>query len=73
MNLSEYLKMAMVTQSEFAAQVGVTQGVVSRLANGTKQPSLALAVRIELATQGAVTTHQWIACDHPDADKDAAA
>ena len=58
--LSRYLKDNCIRQSEFAETVGVTQGVVSRLASGTSKPSLDLAVRIDKATGGAVPVHSWV-------------
>ncbi|WP_370687535.1 helix-turn-helix domain-containing protein [Epibacterium sp. MM17-32] len=73
MNLSEYLTEAGVTQSEFAARVGVTQGVISRLSSGHSLPGLALAVRIENATNGAVKAQNWVRNRLPDTDKGAAA
>ncbi|WP_411051968.1 helix-turn-helix domain-containing protein [Tritonibacter sp. SIMBA_163] len=73
MNLSEYLNKTGITQSEFAARVGVTQGVISRLSTGHKQPGLALAIRIEFATNGAVKPHIWVQPCMADTDKGTAA
>lgn len=58
--LSRYLKKNSIRQGEFAASVGVTQGVISRLVNGTTKPGLELAVRIDTATQGDVPVHCWV-------------
>jgi len=56
--LSQYLIGHKITQSEFAAQIGVTQATVSRLCSG-KTPSLRLAAKIHDATAGAVPFETW--------------
>lgn len=44
--LADFLEASGLTQAEFAEQVGVTQAQISRIANGERTPSLALAIRI---------------------------
>lgn len=57
--LSQYLKQHGVKQTEFAARCNVTQPVISRLANGSIQPSPSLAKRIENETGGAIRFYEW--------------
>lgn len=59
--LETYLTTHAVRQHEFATIVGVSQATVSKLINGSVQPSLDLAVRIQRATGGAVPADSWIA------------
>jgi transcriptional regulator with XRE-family HTH domain len=49
-----------LTQEAFAKRVGVTQGRIAQLLNGST-PSLALAARIHDATDGAVTANDFVA------------
>lgn len=58
-HLATYLKQSSTRQSDFAQRVGVSQGVVSRLARGLALPSLALAIRIEAETGGRVSVRSW--------------
>jgi transcriptional regulator with XRE-family HTH domain len=58
--LSNYLKETGLLQAEFAAKVGVGQGTISRLANGTMNPGLPLAIKIERATGGSVPVESWL-------------
>lgn len=53
MNIADYLSEAQLTQQEFAAMVGVTQGRVSHWLNGEKVPA-DRCVRIEAATGGKI-------------------
>lgn len=71
--LSTYLRKNRIRQGEFADLVGVTQGLVSRLANGTSKPGLDLAVRIDKATRGAVPVHSWVEPQSAERDGEAAA
>ncbi len=52
--LASYLEQTQLTQSDFAAAVGVKQSTISRLKNGRFAPSLELAAKIEKLTKGAV-------------------
>ena len=54
MNIADYLSEAPLTQQEFAALVGVTQGRVSHWLNGEKVPA-ERCVQIEVATGGKIT------------------
>lgn len=60
MTLSEYLKVAGITQETFAQLLDCKQATVSRLASGVSTPTLELAWRIEKATDRAVTLYSWI-------------
>jgi transcriptional regulator with XRE-family HTH domain len=55
-----YLTESGVKQSEFAERVGITQGMVSRLAHNLASPSLELAVAIERETGGAIKASDWV-------------
>lgn len=57
--LSTYLKANGVTQEAFAEQIGVSQAHIAKIC-GVKKPSLAVALRIERATDGAVPASSWI-------------
>ena len=59
-HLQAYLLRVNLRQSEFAALVGSTQATISKLVNGSVQPSLDLAVRIERVTAGAVPATSWV-------------
>lgn len=58
--LRSYLSDNNLRQAEFAAAVGATQATISGLVNGTRSPSLDLAVRIERETKGAVPVSSWV-------------
>lgn len=57
--LSQYLIKNKITQVEFAAAVGTTQAHISRLAKGSMQPGLNLAVKIQNETGGFVRADSW--------------
>lgn len=59
--LSGYLAENRLSQSGFAKVIGVSKGYVTELLNGTKTPSLLIAVRIERATDGAIRVSSWAA------------
>jgi DNA-binding transcriptional regulator YdaS (Cro superfamily) len=59
MRLGEYLRSADISQTRFAAQIGMRQPTVSRLVAGTQNPSALTALRIRDATQGAVGPGDW--------------
>lgn len=52
--LIQYLNKANLTQEAFAKSLGVSQATISRIVLNQAKPSLALAVRIEAKTGGAV-------------------
>ena len=58
-HLAEYLIQNGLTQREFARRVGVTQGVVSRLASRKIKPHIDLAAAIERETGGLVPAVSW--------------
>ncbi len=59
-NLQAFITLHGIKQAEFAASIGATQSMVSRLINGAAIPSLSLAAKIERATGGAVPASSWI-------------
>ncbi|MGA0615345.1 helix-turn-helix transcriptional regulator [Paracoccus sp. KR1-242] len=60
MTLGAYLKVTRRRQEELAAEVGVTQATISRLARGMMSPSVDLAAAIKRATSGAVDFESWV-------------
>lgn len=59
--LRDHLEKQSIRQSDFAARIGATQGMVSRLINGVLLPSLKMAIAIERETCGAVPANSWSA------------
>ena len=59
-NLSAYLKQQNLTQTAFAARLHISSSHLSLLLAGKKTPSLALAVRIERVTAGAIKATSWV-------------
>lgn len=59
-----------IKQADFAASIGATQGLVSRLIGGTALPSLKLAARIERVTGGAVPASSWIPTEEAPAPEE---
>ena len=57
--LSDYLKRKNITGQEFAASVKADPATISRILRG-QEPRIALALRIESATKGAVKVRDWI-------------
>lgn len=57
--LDEYLNDSGLSEPAFGAQVEISQQHVNRLRRRLKGPSLALALRIEKATKGAVPVAVW--------------
>lgn len=55
MNLKDYLKKKGLKQYFVAAQLGITPAHFHRILNGIGCPSLEIAVKIELLTNGEVT------------------
>lgn len=49
-----------ITQAAFAERVHVSKGYITELLNGSKRPSLGLAVRIEAETDGYVRVSSWV-------------
>jgi len=57
--LTKYRKATGISQHAFAAKVSVDQSIISRIEAGPTRPGLALAFRIEEATEGAVPASCW--------------
>jgi hypothetical protein len=52
-----------------ADRVGsITSHGIRKLKYGERKPSLAVAIRIEEVTGGAVTASEWIKSNHPSAE-----
>jgi DNA-binding transcriptional regulator YdaS (Cro superfamily) len=60
MKLSEYLQKNNLTQSEFAAQLGVSQPHISRLLSGVSGVPLRVLDRIRDLTNGDVTPNDFL-------------
>jgi DNA-binding XRE family transcriptional regulator len=58
--LREHLATTGTRQSDLAEKVGVSRPYMSQLVGGTKMPGLELAIKIEAATDGAVTVRSWL-------------
>ena len=59
MRLGEYLQLANISQTRFAALIGVRQATVSRYISGTKIPSATVALKIRDLSKGAVALDDW--------------
>jgi len=57
--LEKFLAKRGLTLAQFAFVVGVTKGHVGLLTQGRVTPSLALAIRIEERTEGAIKCADW--------------
>ncbi len=60
MKLRQYLSEAGMTQEQFAAAIGVSQSVISRLSRGQSDVSLGVLRRILDATNGVVTPNDFL-------------
>lgn len=65
MKLNDYLEKTKQTKTDFAGVIGITTGMVSHIATGRKIPSLDLALKIQDATEGAVTVRDLLPTNHP--------
>ena len=63
----EFIKATGETQLIWAKRLGVSSPYLSDLIAGKKTPSLALAVRIEQETSGAVSVSSWVSPHSEDA------
>ena len=54
-SLSTYLRRHRLTHQELADQLGISRVMVTMLANGTKTPSLSLAIKLHIKTGIPVT------------------
>lgn len=59
MQLSEWLKLANLSQKGFAKKLRVSPATVCRLASGSLEPSIAMMDQIERETSGAVRYEDW--------------
>lgn len=59
MQLSEWLKLANLSQKNFAKKLGVSAPLVCRLVNGSQEPSIRIMDLIERETSGAVRYEDW--------------
>jgi transcriptional regulator with XRE-family HTH domain len=57
--LKSWLSANNLTQTQFAARLGVSTPHLSLLISGKKRPSLSLALKIERATNGTVPVSIW--------------
>jgi DNA-binding XRE family transcriptional regulator len=57
--LKKHLRDEKIKQADFAADLDVKQGTVSKIASGVIVPSLPLALKIERITRGAVPVSSW--------------
>lgn len=55
MDLSTYLEKTGTSQRAFAEKVGISPSFLNEIAKGTKAPSLAVAIKITEAAEGAVS------------------
>lgn len=60
----DWLQRSGRSRAQVARDIGCSKSYFSQLANGQRQPSLALAARIERLSGGAVPAASWI----PDED-----
>lgn len=58
-NLIEHIKSLGISQSAFAAQIGVSKGYMSQILSGQRSPSRDMIQRIDLATGGRVPPSVW--------------
>ena len=59
MRLGEYLRLADIPQSRFAARVGVRQATICRYILGEQIPSVPIVVKIRDLSGGAVGLDDW--------------
>lgn len=60
MTLPDYLAQHSVSAAEIARRTKMTRGGISRLLNGSRNPSIEAAQRIHTATEGKVTFADWV-------------
>ena len=62
MRLGEFLRSAEISQTRFAAQIGVRQATISRYILGEQVPSVPIVVKIRDLSSGAVGL-EWERCE----------
>jgi transcriptional regulator with XRE-family HTH domain len=60
MRLGEYLRSAEISQTRFAAQIGVRQATISRYVSGEQVPSTPIVLKIRALSKGAVALDDWV-------------
>lgn len=60
MTLSDYIDASGLTDAAFGAEIGLSQGQVSKLRRGKHWPSRETISRIRAATNGAVTADDFL-------------
>jgi transcriptional regulator with XRE-family HTH domain len=58
--LRAYLKANKLTQEDFARQAGLDGPQISQWVAGPRRPSLASAIKLQNATAGFISVHDWI-------------
>jgi len=66
--LSRWISDRKIKKGEFAKKIGVGLPTLSRLLNGTRMPSLALADRIYDETGGSITVKDWLASEDEECE-----
>ena len=59
MRLREYLRLADVSQTRFAALIGVQQATISRYISGEQIPSTLIVLKVRALTGGTVALDDW--------------
>lgn len=59
MTLKEWLNLKGTSQADAAKALGVDRTTICHLVSGDKNPSLAMALRVQAYTGGAVTVEEW--------------
>jgi transcriptional regulator with XRE-family HTH domain len=59
--LAKFLETEKISQQAFAAKIGASQSLVSKIASGAQRPGIDVAVRIERATRGRIEAMSWFA------------
>jgi len=57
--LDAHIRASGKTQAAWAAQIGISRGHLNDILHGNRRPSLDLALKIEIATGGAVPVQAW--------------
>jgi DNA-binding transcriptional regulator YdaS (Cro superfamily) len=60
MRLGEFLRSADISQTRFAALIGLRQPSISRYISGTQNPSATTTRKIQSAMQGVVGPGDWV-------------
>jgi len=59
MKLKQWINSEQMSQGEFARSLEISRSLVSMLCNGTRSPSIDMAITIYDATEGAVSLDDW--------------